>query len=627
MVDITVISASACRVDAIVGPFTMSGSNASDLIGKSPDRRKLIAVVYADMVGYSRLIGLDDVGTLDRLRSLRRNLIDPAIEEHGGKLVQTGGDSLLIMFDSIDGAVRCAMKVQQQVTDYDVDQPPDRAIRFRVGINIGDAIADGTDLHGDAVNVAARVQAECPPGGICVTRAVRDHMHGRPDLTFEELGTLNLKNIAYPVEAFVLSLEAAATIPKSVEWSVAGNTSGALPLPGKPSIAVLAFTNMSGDVEQEYFSDGIADDIIIELSRDHTLFVIARNSSFTYKARSIDVRQVGRELGVRYVVEGSVRRETGRVRVNAQLIDATTGDHVWAERYDRALEQVFVVQDEIADAVATAIRPALGDAEQRRALRKSANDLSAWETYQRGLWHLSKNTQTENEQARLLFRQAAVIDPGFVSAYVGLVQTYRNDAISFGIPSFTEAAKLIEVEARKAVAIDPNDFEAQNALALAFFVTGNFGSALECADHALTLNHNSAGAHGRRGAILTFSGRCAEGRDELYFSLRLNPRDPASPVAAGGITRSFYFERNYAASVEAARRCLANYPAYAAPRRWLTAALGQLGRREEAASSLRDWVAVTPGVFDVVVRNRLPYMPPDNHEHMLDGLRKAGWQG
>ena len=169
--------------------------------------------------------------------------------------------------------------------------------------------------------------------------------------------------------------------------------------------------------------------------------------------------------------------------------------------------------------------------------------------------------------------------------------------------------------------------EAQNALALAFFVTGNFGSALECADHALTLNHNSAGAHGRRGAILTFSGRCAEGRDELYFSLRLNPRDPASPVAAGGITRSFYFERNYAASVEAARRCLANYPAYAAPRRWLTAALGQLGRREEAASSLRDWVAVTPGVFDVVVRNRLPYMPPDNHEHMLDGLRKAGWQG
>ena len=590
---------------------------------KPQDRRKLIAVVYADMVGYSRLIGLDDAGTLQRLRTLRRDLIDPAIEQHGGRIVQTGGDSLLIVFDSIDGAVRCAVKVQREVPAHNDGQPPDRTIRFRVGINIGDAIADGTDLHGDAVNVAARLQAECPPGGICVTRAVRDHVRGSHDFDFEELGPLNLKNIFRPVEAFVLRSEGPAT-PSLL---LARTDDTALPLPGKPSIAVLAFTNMSGDVEQEYFSDGIADDIIIELSRDHTLFVIARNSSFTYKARSVDVRQVGRELGVRYVVEGSVRREAGRVRVNAQLIDATTGDHVWAERYDRALEQVFAVQDEIADAVATAIRPAVGDAEQRRALRKSADNLSAWETYQRGLWHLSKNTQTENEQARLLFRQAANIDPGFVSAYVGLVQTYRNDAISYGIPSFAEAAKLIEVEARKAVAIDPNDSEAQNALALAFFVTGNFDSALECADHALTLNHNSAGAHGRRGAILTFSGRCAEGRDELYFSLRLNPRDPASPVAAGGITRSFYFERNYAASVDAARRCLANYPNYAAPRRWLTAALGQLSRREEAASSLRDWVAVTPGVFDVVVRNRLPYMPPDNHEHMLDGLRKAGWRG
>ena len=304
------------------------------------------------------------------------------------------------------------------------------------------------------MNVAARIQVECPPGGICVTRAVRDHVQDRLGLAFEELGPVKLKNIARPVEAFVAITEGAA-VPKSVEWPVAGNRSDALPLPGKPSIAVLAFTNMSGDVKQEYFSDGIADDIIIELSRDHTLFVIARSSSFTYKARSIDVRQVGRELGVRYVVEGSVRREPGRVRVNAQLIDATTGDHVWAERYDRALEQVFAVQDEIADAVATAIRPAVGDAEQRRVLRRSADNLSAWETYQRGLWHLSKNTETENEQARLLFRQAADIDPGFVSAYVGLVQTYRNDAISFGMPSFAEAAKLIEVEARKAVAIDP----------------------------------------------------------------------------------------------------------------------------------------------------------------------------
>ena len=366
----------------------MSGSNASDLIGRSPDRRKLIAVVYADMVGYSRLIGLDDVGTLERLRALRRNLIDPAIQEHGGRIVQTGGDSLLIVFDSIDGAVRCAVQMQQQVPLHDGDQPPDRAIRFRVGINIGDAIADGTDLHGDAVNVAARLQAECPPGGICVSRSVRDHVRGRLDLAFEELGPLILRNIDRPVEAFVLRLGAGATTPKSVERSLVHNTGEPLPLPGKPSIAVLAFANMSGDLEQEYFSDGIADDIITELSRSRLLFVIARNSSFSYKGRAVDVRQVARELGVRYVLEGSVRRGGERVRVSAQLIDADAGIHVWAERYDRKLTDVFAVQDEITNAVTIAIEPAIADAEQRRALRKPPETLGAWEAYQHGLWHI-----------------------------------------------------------------------------------------------------------------------------------------------------------------------------------------------------------------------------------------------
>jgi adenylate cyclase len=291
----------------------MSGSNASGSIETSPDRRKLIAVVYADMVGYSRLIGLDDVGTIDRMRTLKSTLIDPAINEHGGRVVQTAGDSLLIVFDSIDGAVRCAVKVQQGVPIHDGHKSPDRAIRFRVGINIGDAIADGTDLHGDAVNVAARIQAECPPGGICVTRPVRDYMQGRLDVAFEELGALKLKNIARSVEAFVLRLEPTIPLFKSVAFSEYG-TCDYPPLPERPSIAVLAFTNMSGDPEQEYFSDGIAEDIITELSRNRELFVTARNSSFTYRGRPVDVRQIGRELGVRYVVEGSVRRVAGQAR-------------------------------------------------------------------------------------------------------------------------------------------------------------------------------------------------------------------------------------------------------------------------------------------------------------------------
>jgi adenylate cyclase len=267
----------------------MSSTNASGPIEQSPDRRRLVAVMYADMIGYSRLIGLDDAGTLQRLRALRSRLIDPAIKDHGGKIVQTGGDSLLVVFDSIDGAVRCAVKVQQEVPILDSDQPSDRAIRFRVGMSIGDAIADGTDLHGDAVNVAARLQAECPPGGICVSRSVRDHVHGRLGLAFRELG-LSLKNIARPVEAFIVAPEAAAGA-QSVDPSLVSDRDRVSLLAGRPSIAVLPFSNLSSDPEQEYFSDGLANDLITLLSRSRSIFVIARNSSFTYRDRTIDVKQ------------------------------------------------------------------------------------------------------------------------------------------------------------------------------------------------------------------------------------------------------------------------------------------------------------------------------------------------
>ena len=434
--------------------------SASDSTEQPPDRRKLVAVVYADMVGYSRLIGLDDAGTLERLRALRRNLIDPAIDEHGGRIVQTGGDSLLIVFDSIDGAVRCAVKVQQQVPGHDGDHPPDHAIRFRIGINIGDAIADGTDLHGDAVNVAARLQAECPPGGICVARAVRDHVHDRLDLTFEELGALNLKNISRPIEAFVLRPNDAATARKSIERSLVQGTDEALPLPDKPSIAVLAFTNMSGDSDQEYFSDGIADDIITELSRVRWLFVIARNSSFAYKGNAIDVKQIGRELGVRYVLEGSVRRGGERVRVNAQLIDAETGSHVWADRYDRGSTDVFAVQDEITLAVTRAIGPAVSDAEQRRALRKPPANLGAWESYQRGLWHLQRWRSEGIPRSREFFNRALELDPMLAAARTGLAMGFHREGAMHATRPLLEALRLSGDEAQKALELDPNDADA-----------------------------------------------------------------------------------------------------------------------------------------------------------------------
>jgi adenylate cyclase len=451
----------------------MSDTKTPDSIGRPSGGRKLTAVFHADVVGYSRLIGLDDVGTLERLGTLRRTLIDPAIAEHGGRLVNTAGDSLLIVFQSVDGAVRCAVSVQQQVPAHNGDLPSDQAIRFRVGINVGDVIPDGPDVHGDVVNVAARLQAECPPGGICVSRQVRDHVHDRLDLTFERLGALSLKNIARPVEAFVVKLDSAATTPKSIERPRARDTDDALPLPDKPSIAVLAFTNMSGDPEQEYFSDGIADDIITELSRSRSLFVIARNSSFTYKGRPVDVKQVAREMGVRYVLEGSVRRSSGRVRVIAQLIDAGTGNHIWAERFDRALEDVFTVQDEITDALVTAIRPAVADAEFQRALRKPPESLGAWEAYLRGQWHYGRKTAADHERAKQFFQRALTIDAKFSAPYVALARAYLDDTAGYGTRSLEDAAELSASWARKAIAIDPEDADARAMVAFTALAAGN----------------------------------------------------------------------------------------------------------------------------------------------------------
>ena len=369
--------------------------------------------------------------------------------------------SLLVVFDSIDGAVRCAVRAQQEMPIHDGGQPPDRAIRFRIGINIGDAIADGTDLHGDAVNVAARLQAECPPGNICVSRSVRDHVHGRLGLEFDELGPLNLKNIARPVEAFVLKLDSAATTPRPVEQVLArGET---LPLPHKPSLAVLPFQNMSGDPEQEYFADGVVEDIITSLSRSGWLFVIARNSSFTYKGRAVDVKQVGRELGVRYVLEGSVRRAMGRVRVAAQLIDATTGGHVWAERFEESDTDVFALQDQITEHVVGALEPGLQKAEIARATIKPTESLDAYDLYLRALQQFHLFTELSNQAARLLLRQAIIMDGrfGLAKAQAAACVSYAvtRGWIAWGSADAVEGAAL----ARSAIADSPDDPIALNS--------------------------------------------------------------------------------------------------------------------------------------------------------------------
>jgi len=550
------------------------------------DRRKLVAAMYADMVGYSRLIGLDDAGTLYRLRTLRKDLIDPAIEEHGGRIVQTGGDSLLIVFDSIDGAVRCAVKVQQQVPIMDGDQPSNRAIRFRMGINIGDAIPDGTDLHGDAVNVAARLQAECPPGAICVTRPIRDHVQDRLSLAFEELGALNLKNIARPVDAFLLT-------PAALTTTVVRGRDEALPLPDRPSIAVLPFANLSGDPEQEYFVDGVVEDIITGLSRIKWLFVIARNSSFAYKGKSPDIRQVGRELGVRYVLEGSLRKLGPRVRITAQLIDASSTAHVWAERYDRAIDDIFELQDEITLNVVGAIEPSLRQAEIERAKRKRPDSLDAYDLYLRAMPLAATAMPEDADKALQLLERAVALDPEYAVAHALIAWCHEQRYLRGGLHAETRAAASLHARAAIAAGIDDAP-----ALAMAGFTIGvvehDYETAIDAIDRSLALSPSSALALGFSSILRAWTGDDATSIRHAQTGIRLSPYDPLIYVPYLGLTYAYYFTGRFDEALTAAGRASQANPRFSVPCVFQTAALASLGRLTEAAASARRLLELEP---------------------------------
>jgi adenylate cyclase len=580
--------------------------------------RRLAAILAADVVGYSRLMGADEEGTLHRLKALRGELVDLKIAQHHGRIIKTTGDGLLVEFASVVDAVRCAAEVQQAMPEQNAGLALDRRIELRIGINLGDVITDGDDLFGDGVNIAARIEALADAGSVFVSRSVYEQVRDRLPFVFEDRGEQQVKNIARPVRVYRLLLnEAATAVPERAP----------LPPPDKPSIAVLAFTNMSGDPEQEYFSDGVADDIITELSRSHSLFVIARNSSFTYKGRAVDIKQVGRELGVRYVLEGSVRRGGDRVRVVAQLIDAETGNHIWAERYDRALEDVFAVQDEITTAVVTAIIPAVADAELRRLLRKPPESLGAWEAYSRGQWHLGQTTAADHERAEHFFHQAITMDANFSAPYVGLARACLDDAVTFGTRSLNDVAETSARWARKASAIDPEDAEARAMVAWTTLYAGNADEAYDQVSLARASNPNSPLAMLIEAQILNYTGQPAQARQGFAAYLRADPRGPHSAQAVHQIAISYYHERDYARSVETTRRVIARYPDAPNNYRWLAAALGQLGQTEEALKALHKALALSPRLFDFYIRHRPPWYRPEDHTHMLDGLRKAGWDG
>jgi adenylate cyclase len=580
-------------------------------VTKEPIRRKLIAVLYADMVGYSRLIGLDDAGTLERLRALRRDLIDPAIEEYGGRIVQTGGDSLLVVFDSIDGAVQCAVTVQRQVPIADGDQPADRAIRFRVGINIGDAIADGTDLHGDAVNVAARLQAECPPGGICVSRSVRDHVHGRLDLAFTELGTLQLKNIARPIEAFVLQ-SGEGTTPQAVRH-----------LPDKPSIAVLPFENLSGDPDQQYFADGLAEDILTALARFTQLMVIARNSTFVYKGRAVSIADVGRDLNVRYVLEGSVRRSGERVRVTAQLIEAATSAHLWAERYDRTLTDIFALQDEITERIVTTLVSNIQRSIIEQARRKPPRSLGAYELLLQGREQRDRSGYEAMVAAEALFTEAIALDPDFALAHAELAYlqyvyvTWRADPAQRDVQlakGFAHARRALELGASLPLA--------NRVLGNLHLRAGEHDEAIRWSRRAVALNPGEAESYAWLANVLSYAGRSAEALEQLEHARRLDPLHP--PLWDFYIGRALLHLGRYQEALVWLEACSRRAPGFGHARRFIAAALSQLGRLDEARAALPDATAMPhyPSIGDIIRWES--YQEGVELERLVEGLRKAG---
>jgi TolB-like protein/class 3 adenylate cyclase len=479
--------------------------------------RRLAAILAGDVVGYSRLMGADEEGTLERLKVLRRELLDPKITEHHGRLVKTTGDGMLVEFGSVVDAVRCAAEVQQAMPERNTSVGADKHIELRIGINLGDVIVEGDDLYGDGVNIAARIEALADAGGVFVSNTVHDHVRDRLPFAFEDLGEQQVKNIARPVRVYrVRDADAANKAPAP--------PSPVLPLPDKPSIAVLPFANMSGDPEQEYFADGMVEEIITALSRIRWLFVIARNSSFTYKEQAVDVKQVGRELGVRYVLEGSVRKAGGRVRITAQLIDALVGTHLWADRFDGSLEDVFDLQDTVASSVAGVIEPALRAAETARSAGRPTNDLTAYDLYLRAYAMVWSSARQSPEALRLM-EQAIERDPHYGPALAWAAYCcYRllvDDRSEYRRADALKGADF----ARRALEVAGDDpgVLANAAQALAYFGE-DIGAMMALVDRALALNPNFARGWLVSGTLRLWAGQPDIAIEHAEASLRLSPR-------------------------------------------------------------------------------------------------------
>jgi adenylate cyclase len=593
-------------------------------------KRRLAAILAADIVGYSRLVGLDEDGTLTALRSLKQEIIEPTVAAHDGRVVKYLGDGFLAKFVSVSEAFSAGLKIQKMVAESNLARPEERRIRHRIGLNYGDVVIEDGDVYGETVNVAARLEGLAEPEGIAVSGKVYNEINGKHDVGFLELGLQDLKNIKEPIVVYRAVLPGNDVPP---DRSAAGEEGKSIettePKPSdindvKPSIAVLPFQNMSNDVDQEYFADGVTEDIITTLSHVRWLFVVARNSTFAYKEQSPDIREVGRDLGVRYVLEGSVRKAGDRVRVTAQLIDAGTGNHVWADRYDRQLVDIFDLQDEMAETISARIEPEVGYAERDRARKRATQDLGAWDLYQRGMWHLYRFTKEDAGSACIAFEKAIVADPNFSAAYTGLAYLQLYDVMNGYSSNFEHSLRDAEANVRRALALDQRDVLARFTLGRLHTLKMNYDEAIKEFERGVELNPGFAQIYHGIGFAHAYGGNPEDAIPFFEKAIRLSPQDPHLTSFMAVRSYAYLTMREYDKAVESAEGAISQPNAMVWPHIFRTSALGhQASPRTEAA--VRDLLNYSPDLTCGEVRRQLYYTrKPEDLEHCISGLTKAG---
>jgi TolB-like protein/class 3 adenylate cyclase len=579
--------------------------------------RKLAAILAADIAGYSRLMAEDEEATLRTLASYR-GVIAQLVDEHAGRIFGTAGDSVIAEFASPVQAVRTAVAIQRALNRHNADLPPERRMAFRIGVHLGDVVAEGADLLGDGVNIAARLEQLAEPGGILVSHAVSEQIEGKVTFPCSFAGERAAKNLPRPLRTYQVDWRQ----PDMLGAGPAGSPA-APGLPDKPSIAVLPFTNMGSDPEQEYFADGICEDIITALAKWRWLFVIARNTSFVYKGKAVDIKQVGRELGVRYVLEGSVRKAGNRVRITAQLIEAATGAHIWSERYDRDLADAFAVQDDITESVVGAIEPELLLVERQHAAQRTATSADAWDSYLRGMWHFCQFSPQHHERAEHHMHQAIACNPTSAQGYIGLSRVI-NARVWFGWSTDLERdCQASYAAARRAVEIDDRDSYAHYTLAWASMPLGRQEDAVAEAQKSIDLTPNFALGYFALGVTRLFFGRFDQVADPFQRAMRLSPHEPLTFLFANFLALAEYHQGHYEKAVKIAQMALALRPFHTLYRT-LAACYGQLGRREEAAAALAEMHRLNPPAAVHHWQALYPYANPAHLTQLIDGLHKAG---